>query len=758
MALLSPVPTVSHTAAQVVAAYGAVDLPMNAWPALLQSLFTNISSPEVPDLAKVSALETLGYMCDAMKVKIEPVMVNQILSSIIEGMRADRKDEIRLAAVVALNNSLGFTDTNFDNEAERNHIMQAICEATQSTNYKIREKAYECCATVAEFYYEKLKPYAPTLYNLTVNAIRTDEPVVGMQALEFWTTVADTEVGITEEIHEGTRSPESLLGIMTQAAPTLMPLILECMTKQDEDADDDDNWDISKSAATLLEAVARVLNDQVVDLVLPFITQNVQNPDWHFREASILAFGMILDGPSDAKILPLIHQALPVFIGSLRDPKALIRDSAAWTLGKICEIHRSALRPDMLQAMVEALSVALGDSAANVVSQVCFAFFSLAESCENESDAPSNMLSHIMPSLIPKLLEVSTRTDLESENIRADAYEAVNKMVEYSAVDMHPFLLQLLAESLNRLEQTANPAMPAQQRTNLQSSLSSLVSEIIPKLSYEEFSPCADRTMQILLQVFTNRGAVAHEDAFLAIGKVCDNLRGDFIKYMPYLQVHLVNALKTYDEFQLCIVAVGIIGDACRALGKSIMPFCDDLMRCLLELLQSPVLHRSVKPHVFSHFADIALAIEGDFERYCGVILDMLKQAGEVNIDSDVDEDLIDYINSLRNAILEAYIGILQGLTEAKKQDLVFPALATIVDFLQRSGTDENRSDEVLKSAVGILGDLGMTYGARVQPIYRMPFVAQILKDALEADDDTKQIAQWAQEVRLPRPIFQSHF
>lgn len=67
---------------------------------------------------------------------------------------------------------------------------------------------------------------------------------------------------------------------------------------------------------------------------------------------------------------------------------------------------------------------------------------------------------------------------------------------------------------------------------------------------------------------------------------------------------------------------------------------------------------RSVKPHAIAVFSDIAMAIEGEFDRYAGVILGMLKQAGEVNIET-TDEDLIDYINCLRNSILEAYTGIL---------------------------------------------------------------------------------------------------
>ena len=168
---------------------------------------------------------------------------------------------------------------------------------------------------------------------------------------------------------------------------------------------------------------------------------------------------------------------------------------------------------------------------------------------------------------------------------------------------------------------------------------------------------------------------------------------------------------------------MGVLGDVCRALHKEIMPYCDEIMRCLLELLQSSTINRSVKPCVISIFADLALSIEGeitssflcipssslpfppsspvstslpfpfllrsplltcpsfllhslgDFNRYTSIVLGILQQAGEVNIGADADEDMVEYINSLRVAILEAYTGIIQGLLEAKQQDLVLPGM-----------------------------------------------------------------------------------
>jgi importin subunit beta-1 len=57
-------------------------------------------------------------------------------------------------------------------------------------------------------------------------------------------------------------------------------------------------------------------------------------------------------------------------------------------------------------------------------------------------------------------------------------------------------------------------------------------------------------------------------------------------------------------------------------------------------------------------FADIALAIGAQFERYAGVVLGILEQASTVMAANQDDEGEIEYINTLRVSILEAYTGI----------------------------------------------------------------------------------------------------
>ena len=61
-AVLSPVDVVSHTAAQILAAYGAVDVEGGHWPQLLPALLDNISNHEVAMKAKISSLEVRTYV------------------------------------------------------------------------------------------------------------------------------------------------------------------------------------------------------------------------------------------------------------------------------------------------------------------------------------------------------------------------------------------------------------------------------------------------------------------------------------------------------------------------------------------------------------------------------------------------------------------------------------------------------------------------------------------------------------------------
>ncbi len=150
----------------------------------------------------------------------------------------------------------------------------------------------------------------------------------------------------------------------------------------------------------------------------------------------------------------------------------------------------------------------------------------------------------------------------------------------------------------------------------------------------------------------------------------------------------LFQGLRNFEEHQVSLAAVGVVGDLARNVGNKILPYCDDIMTILLEGLivniinyisyielslsnqfdqfvylfeKSPKLNKVVKPLILSTFGDIGLAIGNDFKKYGDVVLNALHQASLIQADPN-DFDLCDYFNELREGCLDAYTGILQGI------------------------------------------------------------------------------------------------
>ncbi|CAN1181323.1 Importin subunit beta-1 [Linum perenne] len=67
--------------------------------------------------------------------------------------------------------------------------------------------------------------------------------------------------------------------------------------------------------------------------------------------------------------------------------------------------------------------------------------------------------------------------------------------------------------------------------------------------------------------------------------------------------------LQNFEEYQVCVVTVGVVGDICRALEAKVLPYCDWIMTELLKDLSSNQLHRSMKPSIFSCLGDIGLVL-----------------------------------------------------------------------------------------------------------------------------------------------------
>ncbi|MBA0814846.1 hypothetical protein Gohar_020646 [Gossypium harknessii] len=761
----SSVPEARHTAAQVIAKIASIEIPRKQWPELIGSLLNNMTQKDKPAALKQATLEALGYVCEEISHQdLVQDEVNAVLTAVVQGMNlAEHGPEVRLAATKALYNALEFAQTNFENEMERNYIMKVVCDTAMSKEVEIRQAAFECLVAIASAYYEVLEPYMQTLFQLTSNAVKGDEETVALQAIEFWSSICDEEIELQEfESPESGDSGPPHSGFIEKALPSLVPLLLETLLKQEEDQDQDDTiWNISMAGGTCLGLVARTVGDAIVPLVMPFVESNILKPDWRCREAATYAFGSILEGPTVEKLSPLVQAGLDFLLNAMKDGNNHVKDTTAWTLSRIFELLHSPasgfsiISPENLKRVVGVLLESIKD-APNVAEKVCGAIYYLVQGYEDAVPS-SSLWSPYLTDIISCLISTADRTDGGDSKLRSSAYETLNEVVRCSNIaETSSIIAQLLPVIMNKLGQTMDIQIVSsddkEKQGDLQASLCGVLQVIIQKLSSTDETKtiilqAADQIMLLFLKVFGCRSSTVHEEAMLAIGALAYATGSQFEKYMPEFYKYLEMGLQNFEEYQVCGITVGVVGDICRALDDKVLPYCDGIMGLLLKDLASSELHRSVKPPIFSCFGDIALAIGEHFEKYVPYALPMMQGAAEICAKMETaDEEMVDYGNQLRRSIFEAYSGILQGF-KTVKPDVMLPYAQHLLKFIELVSRDNQRDESVTKAAVAVMGDLADALGSNIKLLLKdCLFYDEFLCECLRSDDEQlKETAGWTQ-------------
>lgn len=240
---------------------------------------------------------------------------------------------------------------------------------------------------------------------LTVSGMKHPDERVALQAIEFWSTVCEEEVDLVLE---------------SQEVEYLLPILVRRLTEE--------IFRHKSMGMSLKPSRGSLLNPFFLTLSLFFCncllskrkTQRKMSgmllwhrvPAYH-REAAIMTFGSIFEGPDPAVLTPLVNQALPLLIDMMGDANPHVKDTTAWTLGRICDLV-ATIRPDIhLHPLISALVNGLQDTP-RMIANCCWALMNLADQYglyfEEESElAQSGPLSPYYEGVVQALLRVTER-------------------------------------------------------------------------------------------------------------------------------------------------------------------------------------------------------------------------------------------------------------------------------------------------------------------------------------------------------------
>ena len=151
-----------------------------------------------------------------------------------------------------------------------------------------------------------------------------------------------------------------------------------------------------------------------------------------------MAFGSVIEGPSVEKLKPIVEEAMGMFIHLLKDASVTVRDTAAWTIGRICEsVPEAVVNETLLQPLLEGLVVGLAGEP-RVATNSCWALSSIAVAAmelarprdDEEAEPDTYCLSKYFEPIVEKLLATTERQDGSQSNLRSSAYEALMEMIK----------------------------------------------------------------------------------------------------------------------------------------------------------------------------------------------------------------------------------------------------------------------------------------------------------------------------------------
>ncbi|OBT79877.1 hypothetical protein VF21_01635 [Pseudogymnoascus sp. 05NY08] len=749
-----------QAAAQVIASIAAIELPREQWSELMPTLVRNVG--EGADHLKQSSLTTIGFICESEDQDLRDSLVqhsNAILTAVVQGARKEEtNDEVRLAAISALGDSLEFVKENFKNEGERNYIMQVVCEATQATDSRIQEGAFGCLNRIMSLYYETMRFYMEkALFGLTIMGMKSEDEDVAKLAVEFWSTVCEEEIAIEDDNAQVDSADQMrpYYNFSRVATNEVVPVLLTLLTKQDEDAADEE-YNISRAAYQCLQLYAQSVGGLVIPPVLSFVEGNLRSEDWHHRDAAVSAFGAIMEGPDEKVLDPIVKQALPVLIDMMADKVLQVQDSAAYALGRICEACSESIDPALhLPALISSLFTGLANNP-KMAASCCWALMNLAERFSGDIGCQENPLSPHFNESVSRLLQVTERPDADNQ-LRTAAYEVLNTFVMNAAQDSLPTVASLSDVILKRLEGTIPlqaQVVSVEDRITLeemQTSLCSVLLAIVQRLE-KEIAPQSDRIMHVLLQILNTVGPKSSvpDAVFATVGSLANALEESFAPYMEAFAPFLYNALTNQEEPALCSMAIGLVSDVTRSMGAQCEPYCDTFMNYLLNNLRSTALANQFKPAILQCFGDIAGAIGGAFEKYLSVVAQVLQQAATVQASPEGSYEMYDYVMSLREGIMDAWGGIIGAMKSSDQSALLSPYVESIFQLLNGVYIDQNRSEGLMRSAMGVIGDLAESFpNGEFSQFYRADWLTSMIRETRsnrEFQSRTIDTARWARE------------
>jgi len=521
-----------------------------------------------------------------------------------------------------------------------------------------------------------------------------DDESVAILTYEFWCSIGDIEIARLQTKNTNLPCRHYCNRSYSQLLEVIYPHLLLINPSEDEDT-----WTLSKGASCLLSILSQCCEYDLIQNVINFIGSNINQSNSFTQEASILAFGAILDTTHRDNMSNLVINSVETLMSFMLDQnsKQSVKDTTSWVIEKISELYGENFlnHTELFEKLYINILNLIMTSKKKIICHLCNAlhFFSLAfKPSEGQN---SNILSKHLKNTFDILLKLAfTPKSYDFENnVSMSAFYAIGSLIEHSAPDTKFYVQGMFQELLEAFKSTLEPKFfeNDKMRHDYQAYIATCLECCLISgkliLNYE----ASKEILNLIIHTFTERNTVYEEGLMaassiaLAIGPAFDSLVNDFGSYLIY-------SLNSSKDTALCKTGIHSTSDLIRSIGPDFSKYLDQIVPIVLNILADREADKILKPHSFNVISDIFVVCKENAFKYFNEIMDLIGSALEAAAylpEDKEDFENLEYFESLREHIVECLTCIFHTIKDLNKEVEFKKYVEPIVAFINQINTAE---------------------------------------------------------------------
>ncbi|CAH2223637.1 importin-5 [Pelobates cultripes] len=422
-------------------------------------------------------------------------------------------------------------------------ILQSVNESCYQNDDSVLKSLVEIADTVPKF----LRPNLEATLQLSLK-LCADHSLSNMQrqlALEVIVTLSETAAAMLRK-HTA---------IVAQAIPQMLAMMVDLEEDEDwsnaDELEDDDFDSNAVAGESALDRMACGLGGKIVlPMIKEHIMQMLQNPDWKYRHAGLMALSAIGEG-CHQQMEGILNEMVNFVLLFLQDPHPRVRYAACNAIGQMATDFAPAFQKKFHEKVIASLLQTMEDQGnPRVQAHAAAALINFTEDCPQTLLIPylDNLVKHLHAIMVVKLQELiqkGTKLVLEQvvTSIASVADTAEEKFVPYYDLFM-PSLKHIVENAVQK------------ELRLLRGKTIECISLIGLAVGKEKFMQDASDVMQLLLKTQTDFSDLEDDDPQIsymisAWARMCKILGKEFQQYLPVVMGPLMKTASIKPEVAL---------------------------------------------------------------------------------------------------------------------------------------------------------------------------------------------------------------